>query len=558
MSEADQPCKNEAATVPSPTVGAALVEIAREHGASTMFGVVSIHNQPLVEEAVHGFRFVPVRHEASAVNAADAYARASGALGVALTSTGTGAGNAAGSLIEALTAGSSVLHVTGQIDAEYLDHGRGVIHETKDQASMLDAVSKSTTTVHTAASAGTLLDAAARNARSAPMGPASVEIPIDLQYQTTTRHASPPQSPARPLPASIEAAAALIDAAQRPVVWLGGGATAAGPEIRELVDAIGAGLFTSNAGRGTIDERADMVVGNFAATAGGADLLAEADLLISIGTHFRSNETRHYKLAMPANHVQIDIDAAAIGRVYPASVGVVGDAATCVAALVDAVQGRTADEAWTERVGATRSEVRRQLRADIGPYSELCDAMRTTMHEASPFVRDVTIPASAWGNRLLDVYEPGTNINPRGGGIGQGLGMALGAAIARPDVPTFLMVGDGGLHVHLGEFASVAQEQPWLVAIVFNDGGYGVLRNLQDHHFGRRSGVDLATPDFATLASAYGIEHRVIAAASTSAEVLADAVSLRAPVVVEVDCESFGPMPKPFVPPVPVQNAPSS
>jgi acetolactate synthase-1/2/3 large subunit len=558
VSEANQRDKDGAATGSSPTVGAALVDIAREHGSSVIFGVVSIHNQPLVEEAEHGFRFVPVRHEASAVNAADAYARASGALGVALTSTGTGAGNAAGSLIEALAAGSSVLHVTGQIDAEYLDHGRGVIHETKDQASMLEAVSKSTTTVRTASSAGTLLDAAARDARSAPMGPVSVEIPIDLQYQATTRHPSSPQRPVQPVPASIEAAAELINAAQRPVVWLGGGATQAGAEIRELVDAIGAGVFTSNAGRGTIDERADMVVGNFAATPGGADLLAEADLLISIGTHFRSNETRHYKLAMPTAHVQIDVDAAAIGRVHPASVGVVGDAAACVAALVEAVEDRPAEAAWAERVGVARQEVRRQLRADIGPYSELCDAMRSTMHDSSPFVRDVTIPASAWGNRLLDVYEPGTNINPRGGGIGQGLGMALGAAIARPDVPTFLMVGDGGLHVHLGELASVAQEQPWLVAIVFNDGGYGVLRNLQDHHFGRRSGVDLATPDFARLASAYGIEHRLIANASASASVLGDAVSLRAPVVVEVDCDSFGPMPKPFVPPVPVQSAPAS
>lgn len=559
MSESIESGTDDGSVVPTPaTVGEALVEVATHHGACAMFGVVSIHNQPLVDAAVQGSRFVPVRHEAAAVNAADAYARASGGLGVALTSTGTGAGNAAGSLIEALTAGSSVLHVTGQIDAEYLDLGRGVIHETKDQASMLAAVSKSVTTVRSAASAGTLLDAAARDASSAPTGPVSVEIPIDLQYQRTSIHLSPPAEPTGPSLDSVAAAVAVIAAAQRPALWLGGGATTAQPEIRRLVEAIGAAVFTSNAGRGTIDEREPVVIGNFAAAPAGAELLAEADLLISIGTHFRSNETRHYQLTFPDGHVQIDVDAAAIGRVHPATVGLVGDAASCVEAVVGALGDQPrdvrTDTEWAGRIEETRAEVRRRLRADIGPYSELCDAMRAAMHDASPFVRDVTIPASAWGNRLLDVYEPGTNINPRGGGIGQGLAMALGAAVARPDVPTFLMVGDGGLAVHLGELASIAQEQPWLVAIVFNDGGYGVLRNLQDHHFGRRAGVDLTTPDFARLAEAFGLGHRLLDDASRSSEVMSEAVALRAPVIVEVDCDSFGEMPKPFVPPVPVQR----
>ena len=85
-----------------------------------MFGIVSVHNLPLVEAVDRDLRFVPVRHEAAAVNAADALRTRPGRLGCALTSTGTGAGNAAGSLIEALTAGSPVLHVTGQIDSEYL------------------------------------------------------------------------------------------------------------------------------------------------------------------------------------------------------------------------------------------------------------------------------------------------------------------------------------------------------------------------------------------------------------------------------------------------------
>jgi acetolactate synthase-1/2/3 large subunit len=127
--------------------GELLVEILHAAGVDTVFGVVSIHNLPLVEAVDAALRFVPVRHEAAAVNAADGYSRARGGLGCALTSTGTGAGNAAGSLIEALTAGSSVLHVTGQIPTEYLGQGRGFIHETKDQQAMLNAVSAHTVTL---------------------------------------------------------------------------------------------------------------------------------------------------------------------------------------------------------------------------------------------------------------------------------------------------------------------------------------------------------------------------------------------------------------------------
>ncbi|WP_448321839.1 thiamine pyrophosphate-binding protein, partial [Streptomyces sp. CO7] len=184
-------------------------------GVDTVFGVVSVHNLPLVEAVDRDLRFVPVRHEASAVNAADAYGRARGTLGCALTSTGTGAGNAAGSLIEALSAGTSVLHVTGQIDSAYLGKGRGFIHETKDQLGMLTAVSAYAATVTDAADAGRILREAAAAALAVPGGPASVEWPIDLQYAPQDPAAldgALPEAPVLPEPsaAELDAAAALL------------------------------------------------------------------------------------------------------------------------------------------------------------------------------------------------------------------------------------------------------------------------------------------------------------------------------------------------------------
>ncbi|MFM9367847.1 thiamine pyrophosphate-binding protein [Streptomyces sp. Da 82-17] len=535
--------------------GALLVAVLKELGIDTVFGIVSVHNLPLVEAVDRELRFVPVRHEATAVNAADAYGRARGSIGCALTSTGTGAGNAAGSLVEALATGTSVLHVTGQVEAEFLGSGRGFIHETKDQLGMLEAVSAYAATVRSADEAGRVLRAAAAAALASPGGPASVEWPIDLQYAAQTDEGGAPAQAPAPTPdaAQLSAAAELLASAERPLIWAGGGANRARTELAALVEATGAGLLTSNSGRGSVPEDHPQVVGNFATTPAGRALLADADVLLTVGTHFRSNETADYGLALPAAHVQIDVDAAALGRVYPATHALHGDAAAVLRELLP--HARRAEPAWTERIGRVRTEVRAALHDNIGPQAAICDALRAALPRDAVVARDVTIASSSWGNRLLEMYDPRANVFPRGGGIGQGLGMGIGAALAAPDRPTVVMAGDGGLAVHLGELLTLAQERPRLTLLVFNDGGYGVLRNMQDRYADRRSGVDLTTPDFELLARACRLPYLRIAAAEDSGAVMGQAVDSDGPVLVEVDLAALGPMKNPFTPPVKIPAA---
>ncbi len=540
---------------PQATAPRVLCEVAEDHDVTAAFGIVSVHNQPLVDALVAAGRYTSVRHEATAVSAADGYSRVSESLGIAVTSTGTGAGNAAGSLIEALTAGSRVLHLTGNIDSVYLGHGRGVIHETKAQDRMLDAVSKAQHTVTSPDGIESSILLAVRQALAAPTGPVSVELPIDLQYavnpEPERKEGAAHSAQDAAIVGDLDRAVAALNAAERPLIWAGGGAVMARDLVAELCRRGGVPLLTSNAGRGVIPEGDPLVVGNFAATAGGQELLDQADFLLSIGTHFRSNETRHYKLRLPPEHVQIDVDPLAIGRSYPCDIGLVGDASVIVSTLLEQL-APTDRNAWCTTAARCGVEVRRKLEHDIGPYAELCLAMRDVLPADSPLVRDVTIPASAWGNRLLSIFDPTTNVNARGGGIGQGLGMAIGAASARPSVPTGLIVGDGGLAVHLGELATVAQEQLPVVIVVFNDGGYGVLRNLQDAHIGRRAGVDLFGPDLRVLADAFSLGYDRLADPTDSRSVLESALARGGPTIVEVDCDAFGPMRVPFVPPVPV------
>ncbi|MGW2839166.1 thiamine pyrophosphate-binding protein [Streptomyces sp. NPDC001493] len=530
--------------------GDLLVAVLRELGIDTVFGIVSVHNLPLVEAVDRELRFVPVRHEASAVNAADAYGRARGSIGCALTSTGTGAGNAAGSLVESLAAGSSVLHITGQVESEFLGSGRGFIHETKDQLGMLDAVSVYAASVPDSVRAGLILREAARAALASPGGPASVEWPIDLQYAAQTDEAAEPavRAPAPLVESDAAAAGALLAAARRPLIWAGGGANGARDELARLLEATGAGLLTSNSGRGAVPEDHGQVIGNFATTPAVRALLADADLLLTVGTHFRSNETADYTLGLPGSHIQIDVDAAALGRVYPAAHALHADASAALTALL--AHARPAEDGWTERVAAVRTEVRANLRDSIGPQAAICDAIRAALPREAVVARDVTIASSSWGNRLLEMYDPRDNVFPRGGGIGQGLGMGIGAALGRPDSPTVVIAGDGGLAVHLGELLTLAQERPPLTLIVFNDGGYGVLRNMQDRYGERRSGVDLVTPDFELLARACGLPYARISAEEHAAPVLDHAVASGGPMLVEVDLAALGPMKNPFTPPV--------
>jgi acetolactate synthase-1/2/3 large subunit len=159
---------------------AAFLEAA---GLRAAFGVISIHNMPMLDAIMRRgvIRCVPARGEAGATNMADAYARVTGGLGVAFTSTGTAAGNACGGMVEALTAGTPLLHITGQIDVPFLDRDRSYIHEARDQMSMLRAVSKRAYRVWSVETLlGTLREAVAV-ALTPPAGPVSIEIPIDVQ-----------------------------------------------------------------------------------------------------------------------------------------------------------------------------------------------------------------------------------------------------------------------------------------------------------------------------------------------------------------------------------------
>lgn len=231
------------------TVGAAVAEFLEHCDVKAAFGVISIHNMPILDAmfARGKVRFVMARGEAGAGNMADACARSTSSLGVCITSTGPASGNIAGSLVEAYTAGTPLLHITGQIETQYLDKKLSYIHEAPDQLTMLKSVSKAAFRVLSAETCLSTLKAAVQTAMTAPTGPVSVEIPIDIQQALIAMPAdlSPlPVAVLAPGEAALDALAEQLAKARRPLLWLGGGARHAGAAVQRL-KALGFGIVST-------------------------------------------------------------------------------------------------------------------------------------------------------------------------------------------------------------------------------------------------------------------------------------------------------------------------
>jgi acetolactate synthase-1/2/3 large subunit len=535
------------------TVGELIVAFLERAGVQTAFGVVSIHNMPILD-AIHcrqKIRFVPARGEAGAASMADAYARVNGGLGVFVTSTGTAAGNSCGGMVEALTAGTPLLHLTGQIDSPYLDRDLGFLHEARDQLAMLKAVSKAAYRISAPHEAAEVLQKAITTALTPPTGPVSIEIPIDVQQAQAPAAAVPELAP-RPVPASsIDALAERLLKARRPLLWLGGGARGAGDAARKLVDA-GFGVVTSVQGRGILPEDHPMTLGAFNVSPAVEAFYASCDALLVVGSRLRSNETLGYRLRLPAPLYRIDVEGARAEHPYKADLFLTGDARACLAALAPRLSSMKVDPGFAADLQAARQAAEAQARAALGPYDSLVDELQRLAGRDFVWVRDVTISNSTWGNRLLRIHGPRDGVHALGGGIGLGVPMAIGASLAASGRRTLCLVGDGGLQLNLGELATLVQEKADVVIVLMNDRGYGVIRNIWDAQYGgRRAYSDLHTPDFAALCRSLSLAHNLVKAKSDFQPMLREAFAQRGPVLVEVDMVAVGPYAATFAgPPV--------
>jgi acetolactate synthase I/II/III large subunit len=423
---------------------------------------------------------------------------------------------------------------------------------------MLQAVSKAAFRIRNAQTALATLREAARLAFTPPCGPVSIEIPIDVQASLLDLPADLVVLPVVPLqaaPADIDALAARLTGAKRPLLWLGGGARGAGAAVQRFVQ-MGWGVVTSVQGRGIIAEDHPATLGSYNLQKPAEDLYASCDAMLVVGSRLRSNETLRYKLKLPRALYRIDANALAHNRAYQSDYFVQGDALATLNALADRLQGHMAiDPQLQGDVGRARAGAAALVDAGLGPYLTLKNELGKLVDKQCWWVRDITLSNTMWGNRAPLLDHPRAGVHALGGGIGQALAMAIGVAVA--DVAhglgrkTIALIGDGGLMLNVGELACAVQEKANLVMLVMNDSCYGVIKNIQDDIYGGRHGyVELHTPDFAPFCASLKVAHLQLTNPQDTREVLTRALQLSGPVMVEVDMKSWGPFAAKFAGPI--------
>jgi acetolactate synthase I/II/III large subunit len=541
------------------TVGDLVAEFLHRCGVTEVFGLVSVHNLPIADglaQAGH-IRFVMARGEMGAGHMADGVARAGNRLGVVVSSTGPGAANTVPGLVEARFASSPVLHITGQSATAHLGRDRGTVHEVPDQLGMLAAVGKSAFRITSAREAWDVLRRAAADALSAPRGPVSVEIPIDVQRAAIAPGDIPEGAFSLPITAPVQPDATALDElaervlkARRPLIWAGHGAAGASAQLQYLL-ALGFGMVTSWAGRGVVDDAHPQNLGalNGSGSQAVQQLYDSADLLLVVGSRLRGHETQDMQLRLPPNLLHIDIDPAANGRTYANQGFFVGDAALTLQGLLDRVRGHLRiDPEFPDQVQKAKQAALEEHLGTLGPYASFPPQLRAAMPADAVWVRDVTMAASTWGHRAMPLQSVRDNIYPVGAGIGLGLPLAIGAAFGvHGKRKVVMMAGDGGFALNLPELWTAVQERLDILIIVMNDRGYGVIKHMQDAMYqGRRRYGDLPGPDLRSLAALAGLPFSRVSRAAEFGAHVASALAVQGPALVEVDMTAIGEFPAYF------------
>jgi acetolactate synthase-1/2/3 large subunit len=488
-----------------------ILEAVSAARVDTVFGLPGVHNLAFWRESGPDLpRIMVVRHEQTAVYAADGLARATGGLGVALTTTGPGAANAVAAFGEAAASKSPVVLAATEIPSALAKPGvvRGVLHESADQAALFAPLAKAVYRPRTAEQAVQQFAAAIQTALTCPRGPVYLDIPTDLLAEPSPPCV--PQLPPRHTPqkADVERLAAELAAAERIVIWAGGGVMQAdaAPELGRLADLLHSPIVTSWGARGVLPPDHPWLVGMPAHEPAVAELIADADLLLAVGTGFDATSTRNWTMPMPGRLACVNVEAAELTKNYSPDVAVLGDAKLVLAAVAE----RIGQRAEVNPIEVVRDAVRQRLVDDpAGPAPlQLLASIEAAVDEKTVVVADMAIPGYWWAG-YGRVAGPRRLQYPIGWGT---LGYALPAAVGAATTGRVLVVcGDGGLLMALGELATLAQEHLPVTILVVDDGGYGMLRYDQDRLGDPHRGVDLHSPDWSQLGSAFGIPTEIVA-----------------------------------------------
>jgi len=511
---------------------------------------------------------IQVRHEQSAGHIADAYHRIAGEPLATITSIGPGSANMAMALATAYVDSQALIAITGGVQS-YMD-GTGVLQELERQRdadfpSVLRPVTKRGYYPHRVDQVQRAMHRAFNVATTGRRGPVHVELPIDVQSHAAETAAidlgnhRATHTAVRPDPDGIEAIAAALAGARRPVILAGGGCVAARAhaELRAVAELLGAPVITTMMGKGVFPEDHPLCAQHTGSngTHCGNHVARSADVLLAVGTRFAEQTSSSFlhgaSFSIPPTKVlHIDVDPREIGKNYPVEIGVVSDARTALAALRDALEER---RTFLPDLGDYRAEVERErsrwnemVRGRWVDGALSLSKSLATLRELMP--REGIVIASAGHPQIqafqeYPAYEPRTWLTPGGySTMGFTVPAAIGAKLAAPDVPVVGVAGDGDFLMTIQELALAVQLGIDVVYLVMNNAGWTSIRDFQRGLFGedrafftefRGRGGDLQTPDFAAIARGFGATGIRVDGFDQLRGALERALATEGPVVVE-------------------------
>lgn len=516
------------------TGGDAIVDSLLRHGIDTVFGLPGVQMYGLFDAFARNanrLKVINARHEQTTAYMALGYTQSTGKPSAFTVVPGPGVMNTMGALTTAWGVNTPIMCITGQVPSAMIGRGRGQLHEMPDQLATLKTLLKFAERIEHPTEAPQVMARAYQAMVSGRPGPVAVEMPWDMFPATAEvtpveplgKRANPVPDPDR-----IAALAKLVDGARAPMIWVGGGAAEAGPEILALAEKIGAPVVSYRMGKGVVDSRHPLSLN----TVGGFELWDKTDLLIGIGTRMDTAIARWAPAPAGLKTARIDIDPIEHRRLT-VDVPIVADAADGARALAALVKGRD-DPARRAAVAAAKAAALAAIEKAEPQYSFM-KVLREVLPDDGIVVDEVTqLGYIIWYG--YPVHRPRTLISSGfSGTLGYGFPTALGVKIANPDRAVVSVTGDGGFLFGGSDLATAKQFGINLVTVVVNNASYGnVLRDQQRLYEGRHSGAVLTNPDFQAYARAFGVAAWQVETAEGLRGALKEALASDAPAVIEV------------------------
>lgn len=524
--------------------GEVLLKLLEAYDVDTVFGIPGVHTVQLYRGLPKtSIRHITPRHEQGAGFMADGYARALGKPGVCLIITGPGMTNIATAMAQALADSVPMLVISSVNHSHQLGLGEGRLHEMPNQSATISGVSVFSHTLLRADELPQVLARAFTVFNSERPGPVHIEIPLDVITSEATHIDTAPfplPSAPGPAPDAIQRATTLLAQARRPLMAIGGGCINAGAEVMAVAERLGSPVINTVNAKGILPYRHPLAVGGSGSCEQVRRELREADVVLALGTEFSETDYDFFfsgPVLVNGILIRVDIDPRQLTRNIKADVAIHSDAQIALQAILTALP-----ESGSQSLeGAARAL---ELRTSLGKtrdekYEAFFNALREALPEAV-IVGDSTQPTYyAWLHYETEHARRYFHSASGFGTLGYAIPAAIGAKLAKPELPVIGLIGDGAAQFTIGELASAVEVGLPVIFLIWNNSGYGEIKRFMEEGNMPLTGVDIHTPDFIRIAGAFGCETSLVTTPAELQQALLSANTRSLPTLIEVQQSDF-------------------